>query len=213
MAWTTPRTWTVDELVTALMMNTHVRDNLNALWPYTNAEDLAVADSSSTLRRLALGSETQALKSIAGALQYSGELGWSLRSTADQTITNTNTTTVTFSTEDFDSSGFHAAGNTVTIPADMSGFYIVNLKGAWKANSSVSSGLLQWIEQASDNALIAQMTLTVPSSASMTIAFSVQALHYLTAGETYSCKVHQRLGGGASLDLLAPIYFNGIKVA
>lgn len=31
MAWTTPRTWTPGELVTALMMNQHVRDNLNDL--------------------------------------------------------------------------------------------------------------------------------------------------------------------------------------
>jgi hypothetical protein len=31
MAWTTPKTWTVRELVTASMMNTHVRDNLNFL--------------------------------------------------------------------------------------------------------------------------------------------------------------------------------------
>jgi hypothetical protein len=31
MAWTTPRTWNVSELVTAALMNTHVRDNLNYL--------------------------------------------------------------------------------------------------------------------------------------------------------------------------------------
>ena len=31
MAWTTPRTWVTDELVTASIMNTHVRDNLDAL--------------------------------------------------------------------------------------------------------------------------------------------------------------------------------------
>lgn len=31
MSWTTPRTWTPGELVTALMMNQHVRDNLNEL--------------------------------------------------------------------------------------------------------------------------------------------------------------------------------------
>lgn len=31
MAWTTPKTWQVDELVTATIMNTHIRDNLNAL--------------------------------------------------------------------------------------------------------------------------------------------------------------------------------------
>lgn len=31
MAWTTPRTWVPGELVTASMMNIHVRDNLNFL--------------------------------------------------------------------------------------------------------------------------------------------------------------------------------------
>src|SRR5262245_46252801 len=28
MVWTTPRTWTVGELVTESMLNTHIRDNL-----------------------------------------------------------------------------------------------------------------------------------------------------------------------------------------
>lgn len=31
MAWTTPRTWATGELVTATIMNTHIRDNLNYL--------------------------------------------------------------------------------------------------------------------------------------------------------------------------------------
>ena len=31
MAWTTPRTWVDGELVTAALMNTHLRDNLNAV--------------------------------------------------------------------------------------------------------------------------------------------------------------------------------------
>lgn len=31
MAWTDPRTWVTDELVTAAHLNVHVRDNLNAL--------------------------------------------------------------------------------------------------------------------------------------------------------------------------------------
>ena len=31
MAWTAPRTWVTGELVTAAMMNTHVRDNLDYL--------------------------------------------------------------------------------------------------------------------------------------------------------------------------------------
>lgn len=32
MAWTTPRTWTTGELVTASIMNTHVRDNFEYLY-------------------------------------------------------------------------------------------------------------------------------------------------------------------------------------
>ena len=32
MAWTTPKTWADDELVTANVMNTHIRDNLNVLY-------------------------------------------------------------------------------------------------------------------------------------------------------------------------------------
>lgn len=35
MAWTTPRTWVAGELVTASMMNTHVRDNMNFLKQYS----------------------------------------------------------------------------------------------------------------------------------------------------------------------------------
>ena len=31
MAWTTPRTWVASELVTATLLNAHLRDNLNAL--------------------------------------------------------------------------------------------------------------------------------------------------------------------------------------
>lgn len=31
MAWTTPRTWTDGELVTAAIMNPHIRDNFNAI--------------------------------------------------------------------------------------------------------------------------------------------------------------------------------------
>lgn len=33
MAYTTPRTWVTGELVTAALLNTHVRDNLNAAFP------------------------------------------------------------------------------------------------------------------------------------------------------------------------------------
>lgn len=39
-AWTTPRTWVSGELVTASMMNTHVRDNLNYLFSVSSGADI-----------------------------------------------------------------------------------------------------------------------------------------------------------------------------
>jgi hypothetical protein len=32
MGWTDPRTWVTDELVTAALFNTHIRDNFNSTW-------------------------------------------------------------------------------------------------------------------------------------------------------------------------------------
>lgn len=41
MAWTDPRTWTSGELVTDTIMNTHVRDNLNAIGPHIHLRKTA----------------------------------------------------------------------------------------------------------------------------------------------------------------------------
>jgi len=38
--WTTPKTWTVDELITAPMLNTHVRDNLGYLFARPAAQSV-----------------------------------------------------------------------------------------------------------------------------------------------------------------------------
>lgn len=37
MAWTNPKTWSISEVVTAAMMNTHVRDNENWIMPVPGA--------------------------------------------------------------------------------------------------------------------------------------------------------------------------------
>jgi hypothetical protein len=50
MAWTTPRTWVVGEIVTAALMNTHVRDNMNAI--LSAASTLASSVTASSLTSL-----------------------------------------------------------------------------------------------------------------------------------------------------------------
>lgn len=50
----------------AAQHNTYVRDNIDALWPYTTAGDLGYATASNQLGRLALGAAYKVLRSNAG---------------------------------------------------------------------------------------------------------------------------------------------------
>jgi len=67
MAWTSPRTWVTGETVTAALLNTHVRDNLNALMVVTTKGDIAVATAAQTLTRLAVGADGDVLVSDSAA--------------------------------------------------------------------------------------------------------------------------------------------------
>ena len=68
MAWTTPRTWTTGEIVTAAYMNTHVRDNLLETSPakITTTGDLIVGNGPNALKRLGIGSAYSVLSVNAG---------------------------------------------------------------------------------------------------------------------------------------------------
>jgi hypothetical protein len=57
MAWTTPKTWDVDELLTAANMNAQVRDNLTVLGNIT-AGGVALSSGGTDLARIAVGSYT-----------------------------------------------------------------------------------------------------------------------------------------------------------
>src|SRR3990167_7638672 len=76
MAWTPPRTGVSGETVTAALMNTHVRDNLNATAPavVTTKGDLVAATAANTITRLAVGSDSDLL--VADSVAATG-LRWS----------------------------------------------------------------------------------------------------------------------------------------
>ena len=85
MAWTTPRTWTDGEIPTAAILNTHIRDNLNALSTHTHSgaagdgndemtgvDTITIDDSGSTpaapgSSKVKIFSESETLKIRAGA--------------------------------------------------------------------------------------------------------------------------------------------------
>ena len=70
MAWTTPRTWTTSELVTASIMNTHVRDQFNYL--YGGKESIYVPAAAMQPTNTSGCSPLAALETTAGRpdLQY-----------------------------------------------------------------------------------------------------------------------------------------------
>jgi hypothetical protein len=106
MAWTAPRTWATSELVTASMMNTHVRDNLSALWVGTTAGDMDYYTAATTKDRIPIGTAGYGLFSTGSIPEWSGGI---------KVIHNNTSDTVKQSSD---------AGNeiyTFTIPANTLG--------------------------------------------------------------------------------------------
>tara|TARA_Y100000310_G_scaffold143172_1_gene142591 strand:+ start:187 stop:810 length:624 start_codon:yes stop_codon:yes gene_type:complete len=69
MAWTAPRTWSAGEVVTAALLNTHIRDNqlVTGAAKVTTAGDITYATAANALARLGIGSAGQALLTNSGA--------------------------------------------------------------------------------------------------------------------------------------------------
>jgi len=96
MAWTTPRSWTAGETVTSTILNTHVRDNLNAIasppYAYVRASNSTTVGASDqvaisfntevadTDNMFSSGVPTRLTISTAGLYLITG--GWSLSLTA-----------------------------------------------------------------------------------------------------------------------------------
>jgi hypothetical protein len=80
MAWTAPRTWVTGEVVTAAIMNTHVRDNLNAMESHLivrKTSDQSVTSSTALVNDTAL--------SMAVAASEVWLLDWTILYTASST--------------------------------------------------------------------------------------------------------------------------------
>ncbi len=62
MAWTSPRTWVAGEVVTAALLNTHLKDNLLQTAPglVTTSGDIVVASGANALARQAAMTQAQA---------------------------------------------------------------------------------------------------------------------------------------------------------
>ena len=63
MSYTQVPTYTTNQLITASHANTYWRDNINELWPFTAAGDIAYASGAADLTRLAVGADGYVLRS------------------------------------------------------------------------------------------------------------------------------------------------------
>ena len=108
MAWTAPRTWSAGELVTAALLNTHVRDNLlvTGVAKVTTAGDLTYATAANVVARLALGTRGQTLVSGASAPEWSSgpsvsidDTGRTTASTSYVALTGAPSVTITTGTK------------------------------------------------------------------------------------------------------------------
>lgn len=114
MAWTTPRTWVAGELVTAALMNTHVKDNLDYLYTYAAAtvqvfdRDTSVYDVVSTSTETTVYSKSI----VGGTLGTDG--GLRLTMVGDYLYNNGGSDTVTIKVKYGSTTVFSMAVNTST---------------------------------------------------------------------------------------------------
>ena len=118
MAWTAPRTWVAGELVTAALMNTHVRDNLlvTGVAKVTTAGDTTYATAANVVARLAIGAATGARLGPNAALNAPEWVGAPVSATV---ATSQGTASTSFT-------DLATAGPTVTITTGTKAIVIVS---------------------------------------------------------------------------------------
>lgn len=138
MAWTSPRTWTTGELVTASIMNAHVRDNLSYLIDRTFSLALVVPGNPSATTNVSIraimpvAGTITSIKSTCGtapATTYTYDInknGTTIYTTQGNRPTRTSgngTSVVTHTTPDVTT---FSAGDVITVDLDTAGTSIVD---------------------------------------------------------------------------------------
>ena len=128
MAYTALATAVTGDLWTAANHNTYIKDNFAVSVPdiFTAAGDLPYGTGENTAGILAIGSARQVLmvNEAGNAPEWRSALfGCSLSVTTDQTITAGSTSTVSFDTENYDTSGFWSSSDSDGIAIPFDGVY------------------------------------------------------------------------------------------
>ena len=155
MAWTTPRTWSDGELVTAAIMNPHVRDNLSVVVrniPKTADETVTSSTALQDDNHLFFAMATNEYYSVQGGLWASNA-----NSGVDIKIAFTVPASATYHIVSwgFDASGTFSYGNhrsaadSRTFDAESTGFFIC-FSGSVVCAGTAGNLQLQWAQAVSN---------------------------------------------------------------
>lgn len=195
MAWASPRTWTALEIVSASILNTHLRDNMNFLGGLKrNATALAALAAASSL-----APHTTLIE---------------VTHSSTQSISNSTTpTTISFNTDTYDADGFHDTAtnnNRLTVPAGFGGLYYIFFSGVISAaGADVDRGQTGCIIRVNGEAISEKNHATVKWSASPNSrgACANALVYQLAAGDYVDFQVWQLNLSALSMSLLNAIGF------
>ena len=151
MAWTSPATWSVGQIVTAANLNTHLRDNLKETAPYKAAAqgNVFYATGSTAIAALGVGTSGQFLKTqgasanpawaslTAASFATAGVPYCLVRNSGATSIANATEVVLSWDTDVQDPDASHDPGsNPSRITPNVAGQYVAFCSGTWASNAS-----------------------------------------------------------------------------
>lgn len=129
--------------------------------------------------------------------------GVKLRNSANTSIANATTTTLTFDTEDYDTDGFHEGvtnPDRITIPAD--GYYRLTYTATWAFNST--GGRHIWITRNGTVTTEAGTSCSAVQTSSAETRNNVSVTVHAVAGDYFLARVFQDSGGALNITAQNP---------
>jgi len=167
--------------------------------------DLVIGTGADAFSRLAVGTDNFVLTAASGettgvkwaAVSSPSFVGALATRSANQTISNSSNTTILWTTELFDTDGFHSTSvdtSRLTVPSGKGGYYMVTAAIYWAANSTgIREG---WITKNGSSYVRSCLNASSTDNYSLTLASIIN----LAVGDYVEFNVKQTSGGNLDFD-------------
>lgn len=197
----------------AAQHNTYLRDNIEALWPYTTAGDMAYASASNQLSRLPIGTSYKFLQSSGSAPQWGALHFASVYHNTTQNLANAVSTALIFNSEHSDLQGWHSTSvNTSRITVSEAGWYQASIFFRYAGAGGPGATIyFDTIEFAVNGTAYASARFWVETSAYDKVYTLTAPLVQLSASQYLEVYVEQNSGGTRSV--YANARFSVLRIA